>query len=237
MPDPKAVNSMFGRIAHRYDLANKVLSCGIDIYWRSRLVAAVGRSRPRNVLDLATGSGDVAFAMARGLHPSIRVFGLDFCEPMLERAERRKARRLWLYSGVDFLLGDALEIPVGEATFDAVTIAFGLRNMADRARCLSEIRRVLKPEGRLFILEFSQPRRWVRPAYYLYLRRLVPTLAGILTGDRRAYEYLGYTIGGFPRREALSEELRMAGFGDVSSSPMTMGIVAIHEALRQPAVS
>src|ERR1035438_9154844 len=84
MPDPKAVNSMFGRIAHRYDLANKVLSCGIDIYWRSRLVAAVGRSRPRNVLDLATGSGDVAFAMARGLHPSIRVFGLDFCEPMLE---------------------------------------------------------------------------------------------------------------------------------------------------------
>jgi demethylmenaquinone methyltransferase/2-methoxy-6-polyprenyl-1,4-benzoquinol methylase len=237
MPDPKAVNSMFGRIAHRYDLANRVLSGGIDIHWRSRLVAAVGQSRPRNVLDLATGSGDVAFAMARRLHPSLRVFGLDFCEPMLERAERRKARRLWLYSGVEFILGDALDIPVPEATFDAVTISFGLRNMADRARCLSEIRRVLKPEGRLFILEFSQPWRWVRPVYYFYLGRLVPTLAGILTGDRRAYEYLGYTIGGFPEREALTDELCKAGYGDVSSSSMTMGIVALHVALRQPAVS
>jgi demethylmenaquinone methyltransferase/2-methoxy-6-polyprenyl-1,4-benzoquinol methylase len=237
MPDPKAVYSMFGRIARRYDLANRVLSCGIDIHWRSRLVAAVGRSRPRNVLDLATGSGDVAFAMARGLHPSLRVFGLDFCEPMLERAEARKARRLWLYSGVDFIHGDALEIPVPEASFDAVTMAFGLRNMADRARCLSEIRRVLRPDGRLFILEFSQPLRWVRPAYYFYLRHIVPVLAGILTGDRRAYEYLGYTIGGFPDRDALSEELRKAGFGEVSSSAMTMGIVALHQALRQSAVS
>src|ERR1035438_2754541 len=123
MPDPKAVNSMFGRIAHRYDLANKVLSCGIDIYWRSRLVAAVGRSRPRNVLDLATGSGAAPFARARGLPPWTRFLGLDFCEPMLERAERRKARRLWLYSGADFLLGDGLEIPVGDATGYAPPIA------------------------------------------------------------------------------------------------------------------
>src|SRR5271169_6821248 len=100
MPDPAAVNSMFGRIAHRYDLANRMLSGGIDIYWRSRLVAAVARSRPRNVLDLATGSGDVAFALARALRPEVGVYGMDFCEPMLERAEARKARHHSRYGRV-----------------------------------------------------------------------------------------------------------------------------------------
>jgi demethylmenaquinone methyltransferase / 2-methoxy-6-polyprenyl-1,4-benzoquinol methylase len=234
MPDPVAVNSMFGRIAHRYDLANRVLSGGIDIYWRSRLVAAVRRSRPRNVLDLATGSGDVAFALARGLSPDIRIFGMDFCEPMLERAETKKARKPELYSGVEFILGDALEIPLPEATFDAVTMAFGLRNIANRARCLSEIRRVLRPQGRLFVLEFSQPWRPVRRAYSFYLGRVVPELAGVLTGDRGAYEYLGETIGGFPERDALSAEISDAGFGEVSDSAMTFGIVALHCAIRHP---
>jgi len=237
MPDPAAVNSMFGRIAHRYDLANRVLSGGIDTYWRSRLVAAVRETRPRNVLDIATGSGDVAFALARALPPAIRVFGMDFCEPMLERAETKKARNPELYSDVEFILGDALDIPLPEATFDAVTIAFGLRNIANRARCLSEIRRVLKPEGYLFVLEFSQPWRLVRPAYSFYLGRVVPALAGILTGDRRAYEYLGETIGGFPARDALSAEIRDAGYGDVSDLAMTLGIVALHAAIRQPPIS
>ncbi|HXQ82251.1 MAG TPA: bifunctional demethylmenaquinone methyltransferase/2-methoxy-6-polyprenyl-1,4-benzoquinol methylase UbiE [Opitutaceae bacterium] len=237
MPDPIAVNSMFGRIAHRYDLANRVLSGGIDTYWRSRLVDAVEYWRPRNVLDLATGSGDVAFALARKLHPSVRIFGMDFCEPMLERAETRKARRPALYSGVEFIFGDALEIPVAEATFDAVTIAFGLRNLASRPRCLAEIRRVLRPDGHLFVLEFSQPWRLVRPFYSFYLGRVVPRLAGILTGDRRAYEYLGATIDQFPEREALSAEIGEAGYGDVRESAMTMGIVALHSALRQPTVN
>src|SRR5271165_3807858 len=121
MADPVAVNSMFGRIAHRYDLANRVLSGGIDIYWRSRLVGAVKRARPRNVLDIATGSGDVAFALRRGLRPEVGVYGMDFCEPMLERAEKRKAARPGRYSGVEFLFGDALKIPVEDASFDAVT--------------------------------------------------------------------------------------------------------------------
>ena len=237
MADPAAVNSMFGRIAHRYDLANRVLSGGIDIYWRSRLVAAVRRARPRNVLDLATGSGDVAFALARALRPEVGVFGLDFCEPMLERAETRKARRPGRYSRVQFLFGDALNIPVEEASVDAVTIAFGLRNISDRARCLAEIRRVLRHEGSLFILEFSQPWRLVRPVYGLYLRRVLPRLAGLLTGNRAAYEYLGDTIGEFPGRPALSQEISAAGFSNVEAKPMTMGVVALHSALRQPHLS
>ncbi len=237
MPDSVAVNSMFGRIAHRYDLANRVLSCGMDLYWRSRLVNAVERARPRNVLDLATGSGDVAFALARRLRPGTRVFGLDFCEPMLERAETKKAAKPSRYSEVEFMHGDALDIPVEDASFDAVTIAFGLRNMSDRARCLSEIRRVLKPDGRMFVLEFSEPWRLFRPAYALYLRRLVPGLAGVLTGDRRAYEYLGETIAAFPGRKALTAEIHKAAFDDVSAKSMTMGIVALHVAFRQPALS
>jgi len=228
---------MFGRIAHRYDLANRVLSGGIDIYWRSRLVAAVRRSRPRNVLDLATGSGDVALALARSLPMPVLVFGMDFCEPMLERAETKKVRKPELYAGVEFVLGDALKIPMPEASFDAVTIAFGLRNFANRKRCLSEIRRVLRPDGRLFILEFSRPWMPIRPFYSIYLRNIVPGLADILTGERHAYEYLGKTIDAFPTRKELSAEIVAAGFGDVSSSAMSMGIVALHVAQRQPLVS
>jgi demethylmenaquinone methyltransferase/2-methoxy-6-polyprenyl-1,4-benzoquinol methylase len=234
MPDPAAVNSMFGRIAHRYDLANRVLSVGIDTHWRSRLVATVAGFRPRNVLDVATGSGDVAFALARRLRGGVAVFGMDFCEPMLERAETRKAARPVRYANVEFMFGDAGNIPLPEASFDAVTIAFGLRNFADRAACLAEIRRVLRPDGRLFILEFSRPWRLVRPAYDGYLRRVVPGLAGFLTGDRRAYEYLGDTIGAFPGRQELTAEIRAAGYGAVSARSMTMGIVALHVAERQP---
>ena len=143
MPDPAAVNSMFGRIARRYDLANRVLSGGIDIYWRARLVEAVREGRPANVLDLATGSGDVAFALASGLPPGTPIVGMDFCAPMLEEAEAKHARLP--HSRVEFRLGDGLRIPLPDGSFDAVTIAFGLRNMADRARCLSEMRRVLTP--------------------------------------------------------------------------------------------
>jgi demethylmenaquinone methyltransferase/2-methoxy-6-polyprenyl-1,4-benzoquinol methylase len=228
---------MFGRIAQRYDLANRVLSCGIDIYWRFRLVGAVGASRPQDVLDLATGSGDVAFALARGLPEGTRILGVDFSAPMLGEAERKKAVNPGRCANVTFTQGDALALPLPAASFDAVTIAFGLRNMADRARCLSEIRRVLRPGGRLFILEFSQPWAWVRPLYTFHLRHIVPAVAGRLTGDRGAYEYLGETIGAFPGRDALSAEIRAAGFTAVSAASMTMGVVALHAAHTQPPVS
>jgi demethylmenaquinone methyltransferase/2-methoxy-6-polyprenyl-1,4-benzoquinol methylase len=228
---------MFGRIARRYDLANRVLSCGIDIYWRFRLVGAVAASRPHDVLDLATGSGDVAFAVAKDLPQRTRILGLDFSAPMLGEAERKKASKPGRYANVAFMQGDALALPLPAAGFDAVTIAFGLRNMADRARCLAEIRRVLRPGGRLFVLEFSQPWPWVRPLYAFHLRHVVPAVAGVLTGDRGAYEYLGDTIGAFPDRDALSAEIRAAGFAGVSATAMTMGVVALHAAHVEPQVS
>ncbi len=230
MPDPAAVQAMFGRIARRYDLANRLLSGGADRRWRRRLVAAVGRARPQVVLDLATGSGDVALALGRALPAPAEITGMDFCAPMLDEAEAKR-RRAGGLAHVCFRLGDGMALPVADATVDAVTIAFGLRNMADRRAALREMRRVLRaPRGRLFVLEFSQPRPWFRPFYYFYLQRFLPYLAGWITGERTAYDYLGETIGTFPGREALARELRETGFGTVTATAFTFGIVALHEA-------
>ncbi|HTQ32194.1 MAG TPA: bifunctional demethylmenaquinone methyltransferase/2-methoxy-6-polyprenyl-1,4-benzoquinol methylase UbiE [Opitutaceae bacterium] len=227
MPDPVAVNKMFARIARRYDLANRLLSAGLDVGWRRRLVAAVRRTRPRDVLDLATGSGDVAFALARGLPAGTRITGVDFCQPMLDQAEQKKSAR---DAHVAFKQGDALALPLADASVDAVTIAFGLRNLADRGRALREMHRVLRPGGHLFVLEFSQPARWFRPLYFFYMHRLAPRAAGWLTGDRAAYEYLCNSIEQFPARETLAGEIRVAGFAGVAARSYTLGVVALHEA-------
>ena len=229
MPDPTAVNQMFARIAPRYDLANRLLSGGADVRWRRRLVAAVRRARPRVVLDLATGSGDVAFALGRGLPANVQIMGMDFCQPMLDKAEAKK-RKAGESANLWFLQGAGMALPLANASVDVVTIAFGLRNMADRAQALREMRRVLPPHGRLFVLEFSQPRPWFRPCYYFYLKRVLPFFAGLITGDRAAYEYLGSSIDQFPDRARLSDELRAAGFSSVTATAMTLGIVALHEA-------
>ena len=232
MPDPIAVNSMFGRIARRYDLANFLLCGGLDTWWRHQLVKAVRRQAPRDVLDLATGSGDVAFALSRGLERSTTVVGMDFCQPMLDQAEVKKVAGGSRYQNVTFRQGDGLALPLADHSCDAVTISFGLRNLADRARGLREMRRVLRPDGRLFVLEFSQPRSWFRPFYFFYLRRILPMIAGIVTGDRAAYVYLNNTISEFPDRAALAAEIARAGFSEVKARPMTFGVVALHEAKR-----
>jgi demethylmenaquinone methyltransferase/2-methoxy-6-polyprenyl-1,4-benzoquinol methylase len=233
MPDPVAVHSMFARIARRYDVANRCLSGGIDLWWRRQLVAAVRRVRPRDVLDLATGSGDVAFALARGLAPETSILGLDFCQPMLDEAEaKKKAAGGARYARVRFQPGDGMALPLADASFDAVTIAFGLRNMADRHQALGEMRRVLRPGGSLFVLEFSQPYAWFRPWYLFYLRRVLPRLAGALTGDRAAYVYLNETIEEFPDRPTLVGEIAAAGFARGRARALTFGIAALHEAAR-----
>lgn len=233
MPDPLAVNSMFARIARRYDLANRLLSGGMDVWWRRQLVGAVRRRHPRDLLDLATGSGDVAFALSRGLDPTIRITGMDFCAPMLAEAEAKKsAAGSGAYRNVTFREGDGLALPLPDESCDAVTISFGLRNLADRARGLREMRRVLRPAGHLFVLEFSQPHAWFRPIYYCYLRRILPRIAGLVTGDRGAYVYLNETIGEFPGRAELAGEISAAGFSHVQARGMTFGIVALHEAGR-----
>lgn len=229
MPDSTAVNRMFGRIARRYDAANRVLSGGLDVGWRRRLVAAAERCHPAEVLDLATGSGDVAFALKAGLPASVRVLGLDFCRPMLEEAETKRSASPWKGDPtLRFEWGDALALPFPDATFDLVTIAFGLRNLENRSQALREMRRVLRPGGWLLVLEFSQPARWFRPFYFFYLRRVLPLVGGRVTGDPEAYRYLNASIEAFPTREALESELRAAGFGSVTSEALTGGAVALH---------
>lgn len=227
MPEPKAVNTMFARIAGRYDLANHLLSGGADFWWRQRLVRAVHDAHPGDILDLATGSGDVAFALADGLPAPVRVTGMDFCQPMLDEAVKKRGQRP-RWSGIEFKQGDGMALPLPDRSFDAITLSFGLRNMADRHKALTEMRRVLRPGGRLFVLEFSQPSIWFRPIYYAYLKFVLPAIAGLVTGDRSAYEYLCGSIELYPGRAAMAEEIRHAGFKSVSATPLTFGIVALH---------
>ncbi len=229
MPDPKAVNSMFARIAGRYDVANHLLSGGVDFWWRQRLVRVVHDAQPRAVLDLATGSGDVAFALADGLPAGTPITGMDFCQPMLDEAVKKSSSSP-RWTQIEFRQGDGMALPLPDHSFDAVTISFGLRNMADRHKALSEMHRVLRPGGRLFVLEFSQPFFWFRPFYYAYLKFVLPVIAGVVTGDKSAYEYLCGSIELFPDRAGISAEILRAGFSSVQATPMTLGIVALHEA-------
>lgn len=231
MPDPKAVNSMFSRIAGRYDVANRALSGGLDLWWRKRLVRAVAKAGPAEMLDLATGSGDVAFALARGLPPQVGILGMDFCQPMLDQAEIKRLREADRYGRVRFQQGDGMALPLADACVDGVTIAFGLRNMSERAVALREMRRVLRPGGRLWVLEFSQPHAWFRPFYLFYLRHILPRFAALITGDKAAYDYLNRTIESFPGRAELAREIAAAGFSSVSAKALSLGIVALHEAV------
>jgi demethylmenaquinone methyltransferase/2-methoxy-6-polyprenyl-1,4-benzoquinol methylase len=229
MPDPKVVNAMFARIAGRYDLANHMLSGGVDRLWRQRLVRLVRDAHPNTVLDLATGSGDTAFALVDGLPLGVQLTGMDFCQPMLDIALKKSTRGPPRWARIVFKQGDGLALPLPDGAFDAVTIAFGLRNMADRHKSLTEMHRVLRPAGRLFVLEFSQPTFWLRPLYYTYLKFFLPVVAGMMTGDRSAYEYLCGSIEQYPGRKAMSAEIIRAGFSSVRAIPLTFGIVALHE--------
>lgn len=227
MPDASKVNSMFARIASRYDLANKLLSFGIDRSWRRRLVEAVDAREPSVVVDLATGSGDVAFALREQLPASTKIVGLDFCAPMVEEAKKKQAQRGEY--GIDFGVGDILSLPLGDDSADAITISFGYRNLEDRLKGLQEMKRVLKPDtGSLFILEFSQPNSLYRPFYYFYLKQVLPSLASLITGDRAAYQYLSDSIESFPDRKGIAQELEAAGFRDVIAHPLALGSVALH---------
>ena len=223
---------MFGRIASRYDVANRILSAGLDLGWRRRLVRRVAQYAPRRLLDLATGSGDVAFALARGLTERPAILGMDFCAPMLAEAEqKRQAATDGRYDSIRFAQGDGLNLPLPDGGFDVVTISFGLRNMADRHRALTEIRRVLRPGGALLVLEFSQPYALLRPFYFFYLKHLLPVIGGWVTGNASAYRYLNDSIETFPGRAGLEQELLAAGFTNVASESLTGGTVALHQGL------
>jgi demethylmenaquinone methyltransferase/2-methoxy-6-polyprenyl-1,4-benzoquinol methylase len=219
---PEAISAMFGRVAARYDLMNFAMGGGLDAYWRRRLVRAVAAQRPARVLDLATGSGDVLLALQRHRAYTESAVGADFCLPMLQRARAKKARNL--------LVGDGLHLPFPAASFDAVTIAWGLRNFADRLAGLREMRRVLRPGGRAYVLEFSHPVAWLSPLYFGYMCGVMPKLAQFITPERGAYEYLGESILAFPRQPELAAMMLRAGFSASRWTNLAFGIMALHVA-------
>lgn len=226
MPQAPAVHKLFTSIASRYDRMNHILSGGVDLYWRKKLIQSVANTPPQAVLDVATGSGDVALALKAKLGPASSVIGLDFCQAMLDEAEKKKQK---MGLDIDFICGDCHHLPFEDKSFDAATLAFGLRNFENRKGALQEIRRVLKaPGGILWILEFSQPEVWLRPFYYLYLKAILPVIAHLGTGRKEAYDYLASSIEGFPAKECLQKEILGTGFSNVSALGLTGSLVALH---------
>jgi len=217
---------MFGAIARRYDLANHTLSCGIDFYWRKRAADTVVNWRPDKIVDLATGTGDLALALQKKL-PDAEVTGVDFLPEMLELAQRKGVRKT--------ILADAMKLPFPDASFDCVTIAFGLRNMENWRDALGEMSRVLRRDGHLLVLEFSLPTRSiVRIIYRFYLHRCLPLLGSFLTRRKSAYDYLGDSIEEFPSGRAMLDLIETSGFRDATLQPLSYGIATIYTAQNSP---
>lgn len=214
---------MFGRIARRYDLANHLLSGGADFLWRRRAANLVAAWQPRDLLDLATGSGDLALAMASRL-PHAQIVAADFSREMLEIARGKGV--------ANTVVADALQLPFESESFDAVTVAFGLRNMADWDRALMEMARVLRGRGRLLVLDFSLPTGALRPAYRFYLHRCLPLLASAVTGQKAAYDYLGGSIEKFPSGSAMLELIEKNGFTNAAAERLTGGVATIYTATK-----
>jgi demethylmenaquinone methyltransferase/2-methoxy-6-polyprenyl-1,4-benzoquinol methylase len=214
---PDSVRTMFDRIAPVYDVMNRVMTAGLDVRWR-RLAAESAVRKGDRVLDAACGTGDLAIADLKA--GAGKVTGLDFSEKMLERARAKN-------TVIEWLQGDMLALPFADETFDAATVGFGVRNVEDLALGLRELRRVLRPGGRLAILEITQPRGPLRPFYSLWFDRVVPALGKILPGGD-AYTYLPASVKRFPTAERLADLLREEGFGDVRFKLMAGSIVALH---------
>lgn len=217
------IQGMFGRIAHRYDLLNRVLSLGRDVGWRRTVARRVAEAAPESVLDVCTGTGDLAVAVGGG------VIGADFCLPMLAIARRKT---LGSESRLPLFAADALQLPIADASIDVVTVAFGVRNFADLGVGLGELVRVLRPGGVLLVLEFSQPGGILAPLLGWWVRNVPPRVGRLLSGDSEAYSYLPASVSTFPEGAAMCQKLEAAGLTAVRSQPLTAGVATLYEGAR-----
>lgn len=222
------VARMFNRIAPTYDLLNHLLSANIDVRWRRRTVAALRLTGTERCLDACTGTGDLALALLDG--GAREVVGSDFAEEMLEIARRKAGER------ATFRQADTTSLPFASASFDVATVGFGVRNLEDLDAGLRELRRVLRPGGRLAVLEFSRPPNLlVRAAYDFYFRLLLPLVGNLVSGGaENAYSYLPRSVMTFPAPDALAQRLRAAGFDEVRYEALTLGIAHLHVATVRP---
>jgi len=227
--NPGFVRQTFSSIAKRYDLANHVLSGGVDFLWRARAARLVADTKPRRILDLATGSGDLAKTL-RAACPAAQVVGADFCLPMLEVARKKNVPAL--------VQADGLNLPFRDASFDALTVAFGLRNMASWDTALREMARVLRPGGLLLVMDFSLPESApFRAVYRAYLHHCLPRIAALVTGNRDAYEYLGDSIESFPRGASMLALIEKCGFAETRRRLLLNGVASIYTAIKSRGAS
>ena len=225
------VERMFDAIAGRYDLLNRVLSLGIDVYWRRRAVAQLKDSAPRRILDVATGTADLAVEASR-LDPE-EIIGIDIAVEML-RVGREKVRKKGLNDVISLQEGDSEALPFEDEVFDAAMVAFGVRNFENLQQGLAEIYRVLAPGGTAVILEFSHPRAFpIKQLYRLYSRQVLPRIGAILSRDSGAYTYLPESVAAFPDGEDFLERLRGAGFSACRWHPLTFGIASLYVGQRR----
>jgi demethylmenaquinone methyltransferase/2-methoxy-6-polyprenyl-1,4-benzoquinol methylase len=221
------IQQMFGAIAPRYDFLNRLLSFGIDRRWRKKAVRLLKYREGSRILDVATGTGDVALEIARSTPDSVKITGADFCREMVELGEIKVS--VSPYAGrIDFKVAPCEDLPFADNTFDSVTIAFGIRNVVDRKLGLAEMWRVLRPGGRMIILEFSTPRSMLfRQIYYFYFRRLLPVVGGLFS-RYNAYKYLPDSVIEFPSHEEFSRMISEAGFHNIHIKELTFGIASIY---------
>lgn len=225
---------MFDSISSKYDLLNRILSLGIDVSWRKKALRKLLVHQPQHLLDVATGTGDMAF-MADGILSSPQITGIDLSAGMLKMAEERKQKYITTHpqANIRFLKGDAEALPFETGTFDAATVTFGVRNFGDLDKGLREIHRVLKPGAMFIVLEFTKPRIFpFRQLYNIYFRHLLPLIGSWTSGDGKAYRYLYDSVQAFPDYEAFTKALETAGFQRPSFTPLSLGICAIYTAYK-----
>jgi len=222
--NPGFVCRTFSAIAGRYDLANHLLSGGFDFLWRAKAARLVAEKKPARILDLATGSGDLSRALSKSC-PSAHIVGADFCLPMLQVAAGKNVPSL--------VQADGLRLPFRDASFDALTVAFGLRNMASWDGALREMNRVLRPGGMVLVMDFSLPELPpLRAIFRRYLHHVLPAFAAAVTGNKEAYEYLGASIESFPRGAEMLTLIASCGFSGTCALPLSLGVACIYTARR-----
>jgi len=222
------VREMFGQIAPKYDRMNHLLSMNVDRYWRWYAVRKLRPNLTDPILDLCTGTGDLAFAFHRYTQGKVPVVAADFCRPMLDIAEQKKIRRK--ITGIQFLEADTQHLPFGDNEFQIVSVAFGLRNVADTDAGLREMTRVCRPGGKVAVLEFTEPRyQPFKAGYGFYFRNILPLIGQLLArNDRDAYNYLPQSVGLFPQYQKLADRMTAAGLSSVTFHPLTFGIATLY---------
>jgi len=220
------VTKMFDTISKEYDNLNRVISFGIDIKWRNKVVEIIGNTNPTSVLDIATGTGDLAISLTKTT--ATKIVGLDISDGMLE-VGRTKINKLQLNNKIEMVLADSEEIPFENNSFDAITVAFGVRNFEHLEKGLSEIYRVLKPGGTFVVLETSVPTKTpYKQGYHFYSTKILPTIGRLFSKDKVAYKYLSDSAASFPYGEAFNNILQKIGFIGIENKPQTFGVATIY---------